>query len=126
MPAVTPTFAEFRRLASLGNVVPVYTTIVADLLSPVSAFLKLAPQIDRLPPRVEPDVDLDDAVFMYFANLVAFDHVQHRLFLIVNVVTEEGSESLRAKYDAALRELGRLERALARPLRLPRFLPPRG
>jgi len=227
MPAATPTFAEFRRLASLGNVVPVYTTIVADLLSPVSAFLKLAPQIDgrsatrpyhfllesveggehlgrytffgvdpfqvvscrgnrittlrggrrteecgqifdylrqtgaqyhpvhvpsrsgealppfsagavgylayevvrqleRLPPRVEPDVDLDDAVFMYFANLVAFDHVQHRLFLIVNVMTEEGSESLRAKYDAALRELGRLERALARPLRLPRFRPPRG
>jgi len=33
-----------------------------------------------LPARVEMDVDLDDAAFMYFANLVAFDHVQPRLF----------------------------------------------
>jgi len=40
---VKPTFAEFRRLAGQGNVVPVYRTVVADLLSPVSAFLKLAP-----------------------------------------------------------------------------------
>src|SRR5262249_48414481 len=43
MLGVNPTFAEFRRLARQGNVVPVYRTIVADLLSPVSAFLKLAP-----------------------------------------------------------------------------------
>jgi hypothetical protein len=63
------------------------------------------------------DVDLDDAAFMYFANLVAFDHVQHRLFLIANVLTEEGSGSLRAKYDAALRQLARMESLLRRPLR---------
>jgi len=36
------TFSEFRRLASQGNVVPVCRTIAADLLTPVSAFLKLA------------------------------------------------------------------------------------
>jgi anthranilate synthase component 1 len=41
---VSPNFAEFQRLARKGNVVPVYRAIVADLLSPVSAFLKLAPQ----------------------------------------------------------------------------------
>jgi anthranilate synthase component 1 len=35
--------AEFQRLARQGNVVPVHRTIVADLLSPVSAFLKLTP-----------------------------------------------------------------------------------
>jgi anthranilate synthase component I len=222
MPDAFPSFAEFARLARRGNVVPVYRTVVADLLSPVSAFLKLAPQTDgrskvrshsfllesveggehvgrysffgvdpfqvvscrgdrirlerglrvshesgnifdylrhigaqyssvpvpglppftagavgylayevvrsleRLPPRVEPDVDLDDAVFMYFSNLVAFDHVQHRLFLIGNVLTEEGPGSLRAKYDAARSRLERLERLLQRPLRLPPFRPPRG
>ena len=193
-----PNFAEFKRLAAQGNVVPVYRTIVADLLSPVSAFLSLSPQqgrdanlhphsfllesveggervgrytffgidpfqiiscrgdritvhartapgrahrrhfripapagralplrdipglppftagavgflsyeavrrLERLPPRVEMDVDLDDAAFMYFSNLVAFDHVQHRLFLIANVLTEEGKGTLRAKYDAAV------------------------
>ena len=40
---VSPTFAKYQRLARQGNVVPVYRTVVADLLSPVSAFLKLAP-----------------------------------------------------------------------------------
>lgn len=222
MSDVSPSFAAFRRLASRGNVVPLYRTVVADLLSPVSAFLKLAPQaesqskahpysfllesveggehvgrytffgvdpfqvltcrgrritlrrgpekreesgsifdylreigaryhpatvpalppftggavgylayetvrqLERLPPRVAPDVDLDDAVFMYFANLVAFDHVQHRLFLIANVLTEEGKGSLRARYDAALNELDGMERRLARPLRFARHRPPRG
>ncbi|MGO9272818.1 MAG: anthranilate synthase component I [Terriglobia bacterium] len=222
MPSVIPSFADFARLARRGNVVPVYRTVVADLLSPVSAYLKLAPQtaseeaahpysfllesveggervgrytffgidpfqvissrgdrirvmrggkvleetgnifdllrqtgaryrpvtlpglppfsagavgylsyevvrlLEHLPPRVEPDVDVDEAAFMYFSSLVAFDHVQHRLFLIANVLTEEGPGSLRAKYDEAVRQLARLERMLARPLRLPRFRRPQG
>ena len=83
-------------------------------------------QLERLPARVEPDVEIDDAIFMYFRNLVAFDHVRHRLFLISNVLTEEDPGGLRAKYDAAVRELDRLERRLARPLRLARVRPPRG
>jgi anthranilate synthase component 1 len=220
MDTTTPNFSEFRRLARQGTVVPVYRTVVADLLSPVSAFLKIAPeafnragprgkgsshhsfllesveggervgrytyfgvdpfqvitcrgtritlvrgrerveesgnifeylrrvgskyhsvklpglppfsagavgylsyeavrQLERLPARVEPDVDVDDAIFMYFRTLVAFDHVRHRLFLISNVLTEEDPGSLRQKYDHAVRELDRLERKLARPLRLP-------
>jgi anthranilate synthase component 1 len=227
MPSIAPTFSEFRRQAGGGNVVPVYATVVADLLSPVSAFLRLAlraegrpktgpyqfllesveggehlgrytffgvdpfqviscrgnritltrgsrrveesgnifdylrqigaryhpvqapgragetlppfsagavgylayevvRQLERLPPRVEPDVDVDDAIFMYFSSLAAFDHVRHRLLLIANVLTEEGGGSLRAKYDDAVRHLARLERALERPLRLPHFRRPRG
>ena len=217
-----PSFAEFERLARHGNVVPVYRTIVADLLSPVSAFLKLAPQagrgarnrsysfllesveggervgrytffgvepfqvvtcrgdritieqgsrrrqergsifeclrelgtkycsvkvpglppftagavgylayevvrgLERLPPRVEPDVDVDDAAFMYFSSVLAFDHVQHRLSLIDNVLTEEGPRSLRAKYDAAIRRLERLERMLHPSVRMPSFRRPQG
>ncbi len=222
MSEVQPSFNEFRRLADRGNVLPVYRTIVADLLSPVAAFMRLAPPyggaseksrhsfllesveggehvgrytffgadpfqvitcrgrrlrlergsrrteesgnvfdylrqagaryhavamaglppfsagavgylsyeivrlLERLPPRVEPDVELDDAAFMYFSNLVAFDHVQHRLFLISNVLTDEGRGTLRARYDAAVRELERLESRLLRPLRLPRFRRPGG
>lgn len=220
MTSCQPNFTEFKRLAQRGNVVPVYRAIVADLLSPVAAYLKLAPQtargahpysfllesveggehvgrytffgvdpfqvvtcrgnqitvergsrrsietgnifdflrqvgaryrsvpvpglppftagavgylsyetvrmLERLPPRVEADVDLDDAVFMYFSNLAAFDHVQHRLFLISNVLTDEGPGNLRAKYDAAVRHLERLEKQLQQPLRLLRFQRPRG
>jgi anthranilate synthase component 1 len=222
MAEISPSFAEFRRWARQGTVVPVYKTVIADLLSPVSAFRRLHPQsplgarrrrysfllesveggehigrytffgvqpflimtsrgdritlrrgagreeragsifdclrelatryrsvelpglppftagavgylsyevvrqLERLPPRVEPDVTLDDAVFMYFLNLIAFDHVQHRLFIISNVLTEEGPGTLRSKYEAALGEIARLERQLERPLRFPRFRRPRG
>jgi anthranilate synthase component 1 len=222
MPEVQPSFAEFRRLSRRGNVVPVWRAIVADLLSPVSAFLRVAAPhrtgtksppysfllesveggervgrytffgvnpfqvisargeritvtrgahrseesgnifeylryvggkyrpvtlsglppfsagavgylayetvrlLERLPPRVEPDVNLDDATFMYFTDLVAFDHVQHKLFLIANVRTEEGKGSLRAQYDAAVAHLRRLERQIARPVRVPAVRLPHG
>ena len=222
MPESSPAFAEFKRLAARGNVVPVYRTILADLLSPVSAFLSLCPDcgraadprtqsfllesveggerigrytffginpfqtvtcrsdritlrrgthqeeetgnifeylrrigaryhsveipglppftagavgylsyeavrmLERLPPRVAPDVDLEDAAFMYFADLLAFDHVQHRLFLISNVLTEQGSGTLRAKYDGACRHLDHLESLLRRPLSLARPRPAKG
>jgi anthranilate synthase component 1 len=42
MPAYTPTLEEARRLASAGNVTPVYREVPADLETPVSAFLKVA------------------------------------------------------------------------------------
>ncbi|HLI29820.1 MAG TPA: anthranilate synthase component I [Terriglobia bacterium] len=219
MAETIPSFAEFRRLAQQSNVVPIYRAVLADLLSPVSAFLRVAPQnakasrynflfesveggehvgrytffgadpyqviscrgqrirverggkrreesgdifqflreegktyhpvknpalppfsggavgylayeavrmLEKLPPRVKPDVDVEDALFMRFADLFAFDHVQHRLYLIANVLTEDGPGSLRAKYDAAAGRLDRMERALRKPLALPGSALPRG
>ena len=38
---MTPDFDTFRRLAEQGNLIPVYREIMADLDTPVSAFLKL-------------------------------------------------------------------------------------
>jgi anthranilate synthase component 1 len=212
-----PDFAEFRRLAGQGNVVPVFRPVLADLLSPVSAFLKIAPQaglqsgavskaphsfllesveggehvgrytffgthpfqvvrargdriritrgsqtgeekgsifnflretgrryhpvkvpglppfsagavgylsyetvrsLERLEPRVAMDVELDDAVFMYYTQLAAYDHVQHRLYLIANVLTDEGKGTLRSQYNAAVEQLARTEAALSRPLKI--------
>ena len=40
------TFEEFKELAQRGTFVPVYKEIVADLLTPVSAFLKIAEHSD--------------------------------------------------------------------------------
>src|SRR5262244_1962864 len=40
------TFEEFTELAQRGTFVPVYKEIVADLLTPVSAFLKIAEHSD--------------------------------------------------------------------------------
>ena len=36
-----PTLEQVRQLRSQGNVIPVYRSVIADLLTPVSAFLKL-------------------------------------------------------------------------------------
>jgi anthranilate synthase component I len=210
MSSVFPNFTEFKRLARQGNVIPVATAVVADLISPVAAYLKLAKpnreqehphsfllesveggervgrytyfgadpfqtissrdrqitvtrgdhrreesgpifdylretgqrfraavssgmppfsagavgylsyeavrQLERLPPRVEPDVELPDVFFMYFKNLVAFDHVAHRMLIISNVFTEEGRGTLEQKYRAAVQQLERMRRELEAPL----------
>src|SRR5512140_3254974 len=39
---MTPDFATFKRYAEKGNVIPVYRSVLADLLTPVSAYLRLA------------------------------------------------------------------------------------
>ena len=35
-------FEEFKELAQRGTFVPVYKELIADMLTPVSAFLKIA------------------------------------------------------------------------------------
>ena len=202
------TFDEFVDLAKRGTFVPVVREIVADLLTPVSAFLKIAEHSDyafllesveggehvgrysflgkdpflilrgrgadtlieragatttadkpfietlrelmnsfRSPfvpglPRFtggavgylgydtaswfEPTVarpgrtvDGDDAGFMLFDTVLAFDHVQHRILLIANARIS-GDEELRGLYQFACAKIDFLERELERALSLPR------
>ena len=76
--------------------------------------------VERIPATGEDELKLDDAVLMFFHGLVVFDHVQHRVWIVRNVFTE-GPGSLRAKYDAAVREITRTRRKLEQPLpRLPK------
>ncbi|HEV2489741.1 MAG TPA: anthranilate synthase component I [Candidatus Acidoferrales bacterium] len=72
-------------------------------------------QIERIPATGEDELKLDDAVMMFFLGLVAFDHVQHRVWIVRNVFTEDPG-SLRAKYDAAVREIQRMRKQLEQPL----------
>ncbi len=39
---IEPDFQTFSRLSRQGNLVPVYDTFTADLLTPVGAYLRLA------------------------------------------------------------------------------------
>jgi anthranilate synthase component 1 len=201
---IQPDFKSFCRLARQGNLVPVYDTFTADLLTPVGAHFRLArnakysfllesveggenlarytftganpnevfrargrecilesaggsvqfdespvEQLRRLTARYHPvrvpglppliagaigyfaydmvrlienipatgtdELGLDDCVMMFYLGLVAFDHVRHRVWVIRNVFTE-GPGSLRAKYDAARREIRRTRRKLEGPL----------
>src|SRR5215472_3448712 len=201
---IQPDFQEFQRLAKQGNLVPVYEVFPADLLTPVSAYLRIAqgarysfllesveggekiarytfagahPEeifrygngacvlenrerlvweerdpisflrqrverfrpvrvpglpplvagaigyfsydmvrlIERLPKRLRDEIGLYDAVLMFYHGILAFDHVQHRLWIVRNVYTG-GEGSLRAKYNAAVREIKETRRLLEKPV----------
>jgi anthranilate synthase component 1 len=200
---IQPTFAEFQKLAKQGNLIPVYEVFSADLLTPVSAYLRIAqgarysfllesveggekiarytfaganPEevfryangacvleshdrlvweerdpvtflrermkrfrpvrlpglpplvagaigyfsydmvrlIERLPKRLRDDIGLYDAQLMFYHGILAFDHVQHRLWVVRDVFTE-GKGSLRAKYNAAVKEIARTRNLLDAP-----------
>jgi len=190
---IQPDFREFQRLAKQGNLIPVHDVFPADLLTPVSAYLRIAqgarysfllesveggekiarytfagahPEevfryangacvlesrdrvvweerdpvtflrarmerfhpvrlpglpplvagaigyfsydmvrlIERLPKRLRDDIGLYDAVLMFYHGIIAFDHVQHRLWIVRNIFTD-GEGSLRAKYHEAVRQI---------------------
>src|SRR5271154_3335912 len=71
--------------------------------------------VERIPDTGRDDVGVDDCVMMFYRGLIAFDHVQHRVWVIRNVFTD-GPGSLREKYDAAVREVRRTRRTLEQPL----------
>jgi anthranilate synthase component 1 len=201
---ILPDFREFQRLARQGNLIPVYDVFSADLLTPVSAYLRVAqgarhsfllesveggekiarytfaganPEeifryangacvmesrdrlvweerdpvsflrtrmerfqpvripglpplvagaigyfsydmvrlIERLPRQLRDEIGLYDAMLMFYHGVIAFDHVQHRLWVVRNVFTE-GEGSLRAKYEAAVRKIKRTKRMLEEPV----------
>ncbi len=72
--------------------------------------------VERIPDTAVDDVGMDDAVMMFFLGLVVFDHVRHQLWIVRNVFTQDEG-SLRAKYNAAVREINatrlRLEESTA-------------
>ncbi|MGH9562311.1 MAG: anthranilate synthase component I family protein, partial [Terracidiphilus sp.] len=54
-------------------------------------------------------------VMMFYLGLVAFDHVQHRVWIVSNVFTDAPG-SLREKYDTAVEEIRHSRRVLDQPL----------
>src|ERR1700730_269940 len=201
---IQPDFREFQRLAKQGNLIPVYDVFSADLLTPVTAYLRIAqgarysfllesveggeriarytfagahPEevfryaggacvlesqdrvvweerdpisflrerierfrpvrlpglpplvagaigyfsydmvrlIERLPKRLRDEIGLYDAMLMFYHGIIAFDHVQHRLWVVRNVFTE-GHGTLRGKYRAAVREIKETRRLLGQPV----------
>jgi anthranilate synthase component I len=71
--------------------------------------------IERLPKRLRDEIGLYDAMLMFYRGLIAFDHVQHRLWIVRNVFTDGGG-SLRAKYNAAVKEIRRKREMLEAPV----------
>src|SRR3981189_2901960 len=70
--------------------------------------------IERLPKRLRDEIGLFDAMLMFYHGILAFDHVQHRLWVVRNVSTD-GPKSLRVKYDAAVKAIGRARKTPGEP-----------
>jgi anthranilate synthase component I len=207
---IQPDFKTFSKLARQGNLVPVYETYTADLLTPVGAYLRIARDakysfllesveggeniarytfaganpsevfrargrtctiergdtltrsededpierlrrltrryrpvrvpglppfvagaigfcaydmvrlVEKIPDTGRDDLHLDDCAMMFYLGVLAFDHVQHRVWIIQNVFTEAAG-SLREKYDAAVAEIHKTRKLLEAPL--PKQLP---
>ncbi|HVB97782.1 MAG TPA: chorismate-binding protein, partial [Candidatus Dormibacteraeota bacterium] len=75
--------------------------------------------VEQVPLAAKDDLELDDAVLMFYAGLVVFDHVKHRIWAVRNVYTEAGG-SLRRLYDAAVSQVRETRRMLEAPMRAER------
>jgi anthranilate synthase component 1 len=73
------------------------------------------PSVARPARAGEGNGDRDQAGFMVFDTVLAFDHVKHRILAISNARVREG-ESLRSLYDFAVAKIDFLERELDRNL----------
>jgi anthranilate synthase component I len=197
---IQPDFKTFSKLARQGNLVPVYETFTADLLTPVGAYLRIARDakysfllesveggetiarytfaganptevfrargractlergdtetqsdedpverlrrlarryrpvrlpglppfvagaigywaydmvrlVEKIPDTGRDDLHLEDCAMMFYLGVLAFDHVQHRVWVIQNVFTD-GAGTLREKYDAAVEEVRKTRKLL--------------
>jgi anthranilate synthase component I len=71
--------------------------------------------IERLPKRLRDEIGLYDAMLMFYRGIIAFDHVQHRLWIVRNVHTARPGD-LRAKYNAAVQEIKKTRKLLEEPV----------
>jgi anthranilate synthase component I len=71
-------------------------------------------QLERLPTLAKDDLQLPDAVLMFFNRLLAFDHIRHEIYIIA--LADVRQQPPRKAYEQALRDIEQIERQLAAPL----------
>jgi anthranilate synthase component 1 len=71
-------------------------------------------QLEKLPNLAKDDLKIPDCVLMFFDRVLVFDHVRHEIYIIVTADLRK--QAAGKAYDAALREITRIENQLARPL----------
>lgn len=73
---------------------------------------------ERIPDTHANDIDLDDAVMMFFSRVLAFDHVRHQIHLIANVFTGGRTSNLEADYQRAIDDIEAFAAQLEDPIEL--------
>jgi anthranilate synthase component I len=73
---------------------------------------------ERIPDSHPNDLGVPDAKLLFFDNVVVFDHVRQRMYVVANVFTKDGSiDEANARLDRAVE---RLRNATVEPLAFPR------
>lgn len=76
---------------------------------------------ERIPDSHADDLGVPDAKLLFFDNVVVFDHVRQRLYVVANVFRDGTMEDANARLDAAV---SRLRSATFDPLEFPSDIPP--
>ncbi len=66
--------------------------------------------VEHLPNIPEDDLQLPDAIWCFYDQIFAFDHVKHQVVLIKTVFIEEGAD-VESLYEDALNDLDKMEEA---------------
>jgi anthranilate synthase component 1 len=104
-------YFRVRRLARRPGLAPMAGGAVGYLAYDAARWFE--PVLER---DLRPAEGRDDAVFMFFRTVLAFDRVRQQIEITSVVLTEEAGESrerLRGLYDAAVAETGRIENLLS-------------
>ncbi|MEX0681800.1 MAG: anthranilate synthase component I [Balneolales bacterium] len=72
-------------------------------------------QIEELPNIPEDDLALPEAIWAFYDEIFAFDHVKHRVLLIKTVFTEPDADH-QQQYDAAMDALDLMEQVFRQPV----------
>ena len=76
-------------------------------------------QFEKLPATAKDDLGIDDYQVMYFSTILAFDHLKHRIHIIVNIFNDRDGQGLEEKYQDALLRIGQIEKRLNIPISFP-------
>lgn len=68
--------------------------------------------VEDLPNMPEDRLDIPDAVWSFYDEIFAFDHVKHQIVLIKTVFVEKNDSNLKKKYNEAVSSLDEMEKAV--------------
>lgn len=70
---------------------------------------------EKLPNTPQDELGIPDAIWAFYDEVFAFDHVKHRIILIKTVFLNEHDDDLVARYEQAQKSLNRMEELVRQP-----------
>ena len=116
-----PMLAVLRRFS--GRLIPVRSTDLPPFACGAVGYIgyDAVRWFEKIPDTNPDDLQMDEAVMMFFSRLLVFDHVRHQIHLIANVFTDGKTEGLENEYQQALDSIDEMEAQLGDPIEpLPR------